>query len=366
MRKINIAIIGLGDMGTGHIRGFDDLENARIQAVCDSNPLAAEKAIQLLKNNKPVYYSTYKDVLQDKSIEAVVIALPGYLHEEVFMECIKANKHVLLEKPVAINYESFKRMKYVADNSDLIIQIGLVYRYSRFYRTIAQKLRGEKELENVMLAWCKEYRQCFPQEDWFYDKNKSGGTIVEKNCHHFDIFNWVIGSRPKKVFAIGGQHVYKDKAGCVIDCNYSLSEPKVINDISIVDHAIVAIEYENGAKANLNLCMYLRPMNVSGDGLEIGFIGTNGKQLIARRDEEFGIYGGERSDGRIFIQSPADDGGEYGHIGCQRQRIEFLECIENNTKPFAGINETYDAMLTAFAAEKSIEEGRIVDLSEFC
>lgn len=361
----NIAVIGLGDMGLGHLRGFDVLENIRITAICDINRIAAQKALGLLHNNKPKIYDNYKDVLKDSSADAVVIAVPGYLHDEILMESIKAGKHVLLEKPAAINYERFKRVKEAVQKTDNVVQIGLVYRYSRFYREISHRLNTEKQLDNVTFAWCKEFRQCFPQEPWFYDKNKSGGTLVEKNCHHFDIFNWMIGSRPKKVYAIGGQHVYKDGHNCLIDCNYSLSPPRVINEISIVDHAIVAIEYENGAKANLNLCMYLRPMNVSGDGLEIGFIGSNGRQLIARRDEEYGIYGGDRADGIKYIQNPDDDGGKFGHIGCQRQRIEFIECINKGLKPFANITDTEDALLIAFAAERSIEEGRVVEIREF-
>ncbi len=365
MKKTGIAIIGLGDMGTGHLRGFDALEGAHIVAVCDLDPTAAERARKQLHNNDPHYYNHYQDVLSDPSVEAVVIAVPGHLHEELLLQSIRAGKHVLLEKPVTINPEGYKRMKAEADKSDCVIQIGLVYRYSNLYRTIARKLQEENELGHVMLGWCKEYRQCFPQEPWFYDRNKSGGAIIEKDCHHFDIFNWMIGSRPKRVFAFGGQHVYKNGEGCLINCSYSMSPPRVINDISIVDHAIVAIEYENGAKANLNLCMYLKPENASGDGLEIGFIGTNGKQLVIRRDEEFGIYGGERAEGFKYSLNRREDGGDFGHIGCQRQRAEFMACIKQGLKPYADIQRSEDALLTAFAAERSIEEGRVVQLSEF-
>jgi len=361
----NIAIIGIGDMGLGHLKGFDALENVRITAICDTNDASARKALGLLHNNKPRVYNNYRDVLKDTSVDAVVIAVPGYLHDEILLESIKADKHVLLEKPVAIDYERYKRVREAAEKSGKVIQIGLVYRYSRLYREIARKLNTERQLDDVTFAWCKEFRQCFPQEPWFYDKSKSGGTIVEKNCHHFDIFNWMIGSKPKRVYAIGGQHVYKNGHNCLIDCNYSLSPPRIINDISIIDHAVVAIEYENGAKANLNLCMYLRPMNVSGDGLEIGFIGTNGRQLIARRDEEYGIYGGNTADGVKYMLHPDEDGGKFGHIGCQRQRIEFLECIDKGLKPFANISDTEDALLIAFAAERSIEEDRVVEISEF-
>lgn len=177
---VNIAIIGLGDMGLGHLKGFDVLENVRIAAICDINEVSVQNALGFLHNNKPEIFTNYKDVLRESSVDAVVIAVPGYLHDEILLECIKADKHVLLEKPVAINYERFKRVKEAAEKSTNVIQVGLVYRYSRLYRDIAHKLNNEKQLDDVTLAWCKEFRQCFPQEPWFYDKSKSGGTIVEK------------------------------------------------------------------------------------------------------------------------------------------------------------------------------------------
>lgn len=365
MKKTRVAVIGLGDMGAAHVKGFDALEEAEVAAVCDCSDDAADRALKPDTGCRPVFYADYRELLADRSIEAVAIAVPGYLHEQVALDCIKAGKHILLEKPVAIEYASFRRVKEAAERSGLVVQVGLVYRYSHLYRTMAKKLREDKELGNVTLAWCKEFRQCFPQEDWFYDEKKSGGAIVEKNCHHFDIFNWMIGSRPRRVFAMGGQHVYKNGAGSLVDCSYSPKKPRIIDDISIVDHAFVITEYENGAKANLGLCLYLKPMNLSGDGLEIGFIGDNGKQLTAKRDELFIISGGEYGDRIEYRPDIVSDNKGLGHIGCQQERLEFIKCVQDKLKPSAGISTTEESLLIAFAAERSIKEGRAVSVDEF-
>lgn len=365
MEKAKIAIIGLGDMGMGHFNGFSALKEAQVTAVCDREQAAVNRALDAVKGSNARQYTDYIEMLDKEELDAVVIAVPGYLHEELAIECIKRQKNIFLEKPVAINYEGYKRIVEAKKSSRSIIQVGLVYRYSNLYRTIGKKLNEQNELGNVMMAWCKEYRQCFPQEEWFYDETKSGGTIVEKDCHHFDIFNWMIGSKPKKVFAMGGQHVYKNGQDNLIDCSYSIKEPQIISNVSIVDHALVSIEYENGAKAQLGLCMYLKPQNNSGDGLEIGFIGDNGKQLIARRDECFGIYGGEFNDRVEYNPDIISDNNGFGHIGCQTQRLEFIDCITHGKQPIASIEQTEDALLIALAAEKSIKENRLVSIAEY-
>ncbi|OGO81698.1 MAG: oxidoreductase [Clostridiales bacterium GWC2_40_7] len=365
MCKTKIAIIGLGDMGTGHLNGFSALKEAEIVSLCDQDKNAIGRALGNIKNNNPTTYTNHKEMLENEDIDGVVIAVPGFLHEAIVMDCLEHKKQIFLEKPVTVDYEGFKRIQKAKNDSNCIIQVGLVYRYSHLYRTMAQKLNEQKELGNVMLAWCKEFRQCFPQEEWFYDETKSGGTLVEKDCHHFDIFNWMIGSHPKRVYAMGGQHVYKNGQENLIDCSYSIREPKVINQISIVDHAFVTIEYENGAKAQLGLCMYLKPMNNSGDGLEIGFIGDNGRQLIARMDESFSIFGGEFNDKVEYKLDVVSDNQGFGHIGCQTQRLEFIDCILSGKQPAASIEQTKDAFLIALAAERSIKENRVVVIDEF-
>lgn len=362
MSKLKLAMIGVGDMGTGHCIGFDQIEDFEMAWICDPNQENVRRALSYLRKNQPEVCRDFKELL-DKELDAVVICVPNYKHREVVVPFLEKGIDVLLEKPVASTKEDCDAIQEAAGKSTSILQIGLTYRYSNLYRRMAKETVSGR-LGQVSMMWCKEYREPFPPTDWFYDKNKSGGTLVEKDCHHFDIFNWMIRSKPVRVFASGGQHVIRKGEDCLITNSYTHYPPKMINSSSIIDHAWVTIDYENGSKANLGLCMYLKPKNLMEEGLEIGLIGTNGAQMIAKRDATLDIYGGPDFTKDHIDIDVTTDRVSGGHIGSQRQRVEFLNSIRTREKPFAAIEVGKDALLIALAAEKSIIEERYVYIDE--
>lgn len=356
---VKIAIVGLGDMGLGHLRGFEKFDNCEILAVCDVNEKNLEYSKKFIRKNSPKFLNNFEDVLKIKGLDAVVIAVPNYLHKDFAIASLEKNLDVFLEKPVAHNIESCDEIIKVWGNTDRILQIGLVYRYSNLYRTIA-KLIEERTFGEIMMMSCKEYRDNFPTP-WFFDKDKSGGAILDKDCHHFDIFNWYINSFPYRVFACGGQHVVKGE-NYKINCSYAREKNLVIQNPTIVDHAFVIVEYKNGAKAHLGLCMYeVEPI----EGLEISGIGTNGAYFIAKNDTSLFIGGGPVGIPKEVEVDYFGDNLGIGHIGCQIERKEFLECVEKRKEPYANLYIGRQSIVVALAAEKSIEEGRIVYIKEF-
>jgi predicted dehydrogenase len=341
------------------LRGFEKFDNCEIIAVCDSNEKNLEYSKNFIRRNNPKFFKNFEDVLKIKELNAVVIAVPNYLHRDFTIAALERNLDVFLEKPVANNITACDEIIEKLGDSQRIIQIGLVYRYSNLYRTIAQ-LVEKGTFGNVMMMYCKEYRDNFPTP-WFFDKKKSGGAILDKDCHHFDIFNWYINSPPFRVFAFGGQHVVKGE-NYKIQCSYAREKNIIINNPDIVDHAFVVVEYENGAKANLGLCMYeIEPI----EGLEIGGIGDNGSHFIAKNDTSLFIGGGPIGDIREVEIDYFGDNLGIGHIGCQIERKEFLECVEKRIEPYANLYVGRQSIVVALAAEKSIEEGRIVYIKEF-
>lgn len=360
MKEITIAVIGMGDMGSSHAIGFDHIEGCRLVAIVDTNPDWNKRRGAEWNNDEPQFFTDYREMLEKIKPDACVVAVPDYLHLEVAKDVLEAGCDMLLEKPVATNLADTNSIIKHADQSGKLVQIGLVYRYSNLYKTMA-KIGHEKDHE-VSYMWCKELRQCFPQKPWFFSQEKTGGTIVEKDCHHFDIFNWVINSKPKRVFATGGQHVYK--SGSVVDCNYCPDEPRVIDSIDTVDHAIVTVDYENGAKACLMLCMYLQPQNVMPEGLEIGAISRSGRQMAAYADARLSVGGIGQPFENVRLDMLSDNEG-IGHIGSQAQRRSFLECIRNRTEPFASLRVGKESLLIALAAEESIKTGLPINLEEF-
>ncbi len=358
-KLVNLGLIGFGDMGRGHCIGFNKLSECNIMAVADPNEKQLETAREFLKKSSPHLCTDYRELLDIPELDAVVISTPNYLHAPITIDAMKAEKHVFLEKPVAINVKQMDEIIKTMSEMKKIVQIGLVYRYSNLYRTMAH-LVEKGTFGRVMMAYCKEYRDNFATP-WFFDEKKSGGAILEKNCHHFDLFNWFIRSPPKKVFSMGGQHVYKP--GHVIQCAFSpFKGQKLEQPPTIVDHANVVIEYENGAKGNLGLCMYeISPI----EGLEIGIIGDNGAWGLAKNDRSLTIAGGPVGELREVEVDYYSDNENLGHVGCQVERMAFLECVKEEKQPHANLLIARDACLIGIASEKSIKEERIVSLSEF-
>lgn len=357
--NVRLAIIGLGDMGCGHARGFDALEGCEIVAVVD--PLRDDQRAHKVEytRNTPRWFATTREMLATAKPDAVVIAVPDLQHRAVAEEVVAAGCDMLLEKPVATTLADADAIDRAATKAGVLCQIGLVYRYSNLYRRMAAL--GAEPGHQATLMWCKELRQCFPQRPWFYSQEATGGTIVEKDCHHFDIFNWVIGAEPVRVHAFGGQHVWTP--GSTIECSYCPDPPRRIDAIDTVDHAVVSVEYANGARASLILCMYLRPHNLMPEGLEIGAIARSGRQVCAYNDQRLGV-GGVGEPFRFENLDMLADNNGIGHIGCQEQRRDFLRCVRERRRPFADFRVGRDSLRVALAAERSIREHRIIDLKE--
>jgi hypothetical protein len=157
---------------------------------------------------------------------------------------------------------------------------------------------------------------------------------------------------------MGGRHVVKSGHG--IQCSYSRYPGFVLNNPSILDHANVLIEYENEAKANLGLCMYeIEPI----EGLEIGVIGDNGIWALAKNDEKLIISEGNKLE-EVDVDYYSDNEGLV-HIGIQAERRSFLDCVKTRKQPYANLSIGREASVPAFAAEKSVKEKRVVNISEF-
>jgi len=355
---IRIGIVGLGENGTMHLRGFDRLDGCEIAAVCDTSEERRAFALNLL-GGRPQAFSSYKTMFKEADLHAVAVCTPTYTHTPIATAAIDAGLDVLLEKPIAPALEETDRFILHAMASDRIVQVGLVYRYSNLYRTLA-RMAENGAFGQVMMAWCQEHRDNFPTQ-WFFETKKSGGAILDKDCHHFDLFSWCFRSKPVRVAALGGQHVVKGKR-VKINCGYAPDPELMIKNPDIVDHACVIVEYENGALGNLNLCMYeAEPI----EGLKYGIMGTNGAHAQTIRDMALNAGGGPLGE---IAEIPVDyfnDNHGIGHIGCQVQHAEFLDRVRDRKLPFANLLLARESMVISMAAEKAIVEKRPVLISEF-
>ncbi|MCD6219382.1 Gfo/Idh/MocA family oxidoreductase [Candidatus Calescamantes bacterium] len=346
---MKLGIIGTGANGRGHIQVISLFKNINIVALCDPNRNSLSKAEEVLRE-KGLYspsikkFRNYEELLKIEEIDAVLISTPNYTHKEITIASLEAGKHVLCEKPMATNAKECQEIIKAQKRAGKALQIGLEYRHAPIYQKMKQLIQ-KGEVGKPWVLWCKEFRGPFAKkvEDWILQRDKSGGSLVEKDCHHFDLFNWFAKSRPLRVSGFGGNEVIYQKR-------------------DILDHAWVIVEYENGARACLGLCFFSPYGN---DILEVGIIGDKGKIESYQNTMEIILWKRSKPLKKVFPIYISPKIGETSHNGSMYyQWKHFLKVVEGEAEPFPGGEIGLWSVAVPEAAEKAIEEKRIVEVKE--
>ena len=371
MQPVRYGMIGCGDMGRVHAMNFSQKPGlAEAVVICDINEDNSKAMRKELPNGNSVpAVSDYRQVLAMDEVEAVIISTPNNRHYQIVLDAFDAGKHVFCEKPMEVTLQRCREMVRAWKQSGLVFQIGLVYRYSPLFRRMAQLIQ-DGAIGQPWMAWCHEFREPFPigrTREWRYSEAQSGGALVEKDCHHFDLFNWMFGVQPKRVQAMGGQLAIKaDNTGSWRPGVTGEPYPdSLAPHPEVLDHAWVNIAYENGAKANLGLCFFAPKM-----GLPFGVLGTKGRieSNVANQTMELIEYNfktGEPKRTNIEAGTDVYGLGQIGHSGGFDQHVEFCECVRKGRQAWCNGDIGIQSLYPAFAAQKSIlENGRVVDIAE--
>lgn len=178
---------------------------------------------------------------------------------------------------------------------------------------------------------------------WIIDDRRSGGAMVDKNGHHFDVMKWWLGARPKRVTAFGCKKF-----------NNVTGDPD-----EVIDNAAVSIEFDNGVVGSLNLCMF-----APGGGhehLKLGVIGDGGLLETQLSKDTVSVYPKDKS-GEVNRVYHFAEGKSAGHSGFVEEHEAFLDSVTKGVRPLSDVRECADATLLAIAAEQSIRENRAVDV----
>lgn len=206
MRKIKIAVIGCGMIAsTQHIKAYANNDLAEIKYLVD---IKQERAVELAQTyNVPFTETDFSKILEDEELEAVSICTPNYTHAPIAIACLNAGKHVLCEKPAALNLNQVLEMKAVADHNDKILNIGVVNRYNTAVNKIKQMIdRGE--LGKVYHVYCsfRAHRSIPGLGGPFTTKATSGGgVLIDWGVHFLDLILYIL-NQPKMLTVSGAIH----------------------------------------------------------------------------------------------------------------------------------------------------------------
>lgn len=357
-------VIGVGMMGLEHVKCTLMEGRADIHGIYDECQNSIDMAVPIinkLRRGKEVtVYESLEEACSDEGIDGIIIATPNYTHIDVLRVAIKYNKHILLEKPMATDLLEAYEMLEMAKTYQSVLQVGLQYRYKANYVEAIHEAKERQSIGDIKNMFIMEHRIPFLDKvkQWNKFSKYSGGTLVEKCCHYFDLFNLFADSRPKSVYAVGSMAV-----------NF-LEFERNGEKSDIIDNGSVIVKYENGIVGNFSLCMFA-PMFYE----ELVLTGDKGR-LKTSHSENFS----DNQDSKVHfevthneiglpvrISKPAYHNGigTSGHNGSTfYEHKYFVDRIEGDKTNTATVEEGFWAVVVGIAAEQSIKKEREINIHD--
>lgn len=361
--KYKFNIIGAGLMGLEHMRVTLAEGRATIHGVFDPNPRSiavANEAFSRFSDGGSLFvYDSLDEACNDPAVDALLICTPNYTHIDVVKEAAKSGKHILLEKPMATTIRDAYEIARIAENYGAVLQIGLQYRYQAICVEAIYEALERKSIGAIKTISILEHRIPFLDKvnQWNKFSKYSGGTLVEKCCHYFDLLNLFAQAKPVDVFASGGMAVN------FLEFEYGDEKS------DILDNAFVIVTYENGVRARFDLCMFA-PMFYE----EIILCGDEGRLAASEREDflagprlktHMEILCGESKPARIITPSYPPHMEEAGHNGATFfEHIKFVDNIEGKQTDAATAEEGFWSIVVGVAAEESVKSGEVVRIAE--
>ncbi|NLE30479.1 MAG: Gfo/Idh/MocA family oxidoreductase [Phycisphaerae bacterium] len=362
------ALIGCGMRGTCIALNAKNFGRYEIVAVADPDAANRTHTKKELGMGELPEYSDYKELLKWGQFEVVIIGSPDFVHETQAIDCMNAGKHLLLEKPIAISYDGGKRVVETALKTGRTVAVGFVLRYAPLYAK-AKQLIEQGTIGKLTTMWV--LHSVASGSDWyFHDWHASfantGGLLLQKGSHDFDILNWFAGAQARQISAIGSRDVFggdePNDLTCP-KCDKRFTCPERMNDdsprvqcafrkeVDCLDNHLVQIVYDNGVKASYNECHY-----TPDDNREYVFIGTKGK--IVLNDADGKLYIKTRNtamykESMTFTPGNIDSG--HGG-GDSRLLVDLANAIEQQTQPLAGVQAGLEAIRVGLLAHESIRQ----------
>ncbi|MDQ0338817.1 putative dehydrogenase [Caldalkalibacillus uzonensis] len=356
MEKFRIGIIGAGTITKlAHYTSLSALKDqAEVVAIADINE---HQAVQLAeKYDTKHIFSGYRELLRLADVDAVLISLPNFLHAKVAIEAMEAGKHVLCEKPMAINGLEAQQMVEVQKKTGKVLMVGLNNRFRSDVQFIKEQV-NKGELGEIYYAKCGWMRRAgIPGwGTWFTTKSKSGGgPLIDIGVHMLDVTLYLMGN-PKPVSVVGATYI---KFGHTKEGLNRVSWGDVNENgmFDVEDLATAFIRLDNGATLALEVSW---AANIAKDDVYVQLLG-NKSGIRLTNDTGLTIYT-EREGFQHDITPHITYDDQQARINMWKH---FLHCLETGETPLCSpeqgllVNQILDAIY------QSSETGRQVFINQ--
>jgi predicted dehydrogenase len=280
MTKTNLGLIGVGYIGKIHLMNCLRLQNAQLTAVADTSKKALSAVKRLGITNT---YRDYHELLNNPSIDAVIIALPTYLHAECAKAAAEKHKHILLEKPLARNTREGKDILSITSKYNVKLMIGYDLRFSAASQNIRTKIE-KGELGKAQIAYATnissgpflhraEADAPIPVPEWWWNKELTGGgALIDLGSHMINLVRWCFGEITDAKSYLGYRYnlEQEDHAVCTLKFNegqiaiitvgwFSQQNQTKLEVYGTAGHAIASYNPPNKIKTAIQLMLKKTP-----------------------------------------------------------------------------------------------------------
>lgn len=338
MNKLKIGIIGCGTIAETHAWAIEENDTAVLTALCDINPERLEKMDS--KRNCMLFNDWHQMLLSDH-VDAVAICLPHNLHEPAVIDALRADKHVICEKPLAVSGDQLNKMKKTAADAEKrgILSFGILqHRFSPLIQEV-RKVIMEKALGELLRGdisfFCTRDCNYYSSDSWRGQwLEEGGGTLINQGIHTLDILQYLIGN-PEGV-------------------EYQLSRKK-LKCIEVEDKGTGALLYPSSVIKSEKISLHFENDLITDWKPEIKLTGSLGT-LTLRGSEDFSCTIPSIADRlHLYIMGEvlsAPGKKCYGSLHSENYE-DIISSIENKHKPQVSLNSLADTTETVLALYQS-------------
>lgn len=363
-KKLQYGILGCGMMGREHLQNLALIDGIEVTAIVEPNQKMREKAQALAPLAQ--FFNDLDELLDQCKLDALVIATPNYQHADQLLTLMaKSQLPILVEKPIVTQADQIGKIASAAQAHPAPIWVAMEYRFmppiAQFHQQLQQSAVGELKTLSI-----KEHRFPFLKkvDDWNRFNENSGGTLVEKCCHFFDLLRLLGDDEVRRVYASAGQdnnHLNEDYHGRTPD---------------IIDNAFVTLDFVSGKRALLELNMFAEGSRYQEEITAVGsqaklecFVpgpsrawpnpetSPIAKLVLSPRRPKNPVATEVSVDPALLAAGDHNGSTYYQHLG-------FYNAIINNTPVQVSVNDGLKAVVIGLAAQHSAEHGCAVNISD--
>ncbi|MBA2377532.1 MAG: Gfo/Idh/MocA family protein [Rubrobacteraceae bacterium] len=323
---MRVGLVGAGFIGAVHLNAYANIPEAEVVGVADFDPEAAA-AGAVLVGARP--YSSYAEFVASEEVDVVDVCLPTSHHREVALAAARDGKHVILEKPIAGSVAEAEEILAAFEGDGPRLLVGHVVRYFPEYVRIKAMVESGELGEIGVARTSRRSPMLDGWNDWYADRRKSGGVLVDLLIHDFDFLRWSLGE-VERVCARG-------TAG---------------REYNRLDYALATLRFASGAIAHVEGHWgYPAPFCY-----EIEVAGSRAMVAVDSADRPSVELLGEQSGSGESLDVAV------GKSPFESELSDFIRCLKTGEEPRVSGRDAVEALRVSLAAAESIETGRVVDM----